>query len=169
MVLGSLVLFTLVGCKEPVPNPELRDPIYADLKAQLAATTTDLEAQKKTLADLKASLPKLDVLSIELRQARRQIAHASKRVSELEQMKMYYEIRMEQRKAFDERDYMRAFEKDLPWPDPDEFARYKEVKSLRTASRNWDDRVPKMTRNLKAQPGASKPKQEKKAEHGSAH
>lgn len=165
-MLGFVLVCLTIGCKEPVPNPELRDPIFADLKAQLAATTTDLEAQKKTVADLKGSIPKLDVLGLELRQTRRQLAHAEKRVSELQQMKLYYEVRLEQRKTFVERDYLQAFEKDLPWPDPAEFARYKEVKSLRVASRNWDDRVPKNTRNLKQQPGASKPKEEvKKAGH----
>jgi hypothetical protein len=168
-VLFGLFLI-LTGCKEPVPNPELRDPIYGDLKAQLATTLTELEAEKKEIAELEKTMPKMDVRTAEIRQARRLLVSHTHKFSQLKQMKEYYEVRLEQRKAFVEKDYLRAFEADLPWPNPDEYERYKVVKKLRTADRNWDSRVPKLTRNLKnPPPGSGAPaKKEEKSGHGEA-
>lgn len=174
LINGSFVglFLVLAGCKEPVPNPELRDPIYADLKAQLAATLSDVEAEKKSIEELETTMPKMDVRTAEIKQARRQLSSHTKKLSQLTQMKEYYEIRLEQRKSFVEKDYLRAFEADQPWPNPDEFDRYKVVKKLRTADRNWDSRVPKLTRNLKKPPegaGDSKgAKKEEKATGGEA-
>lgn len=163
-----LILF-LSGCKEPVPNPELRDPIYGDLKAQLATTLTELEAEKKEVEELEKTMPKMDVRGSELRQARRQLASHSRKLSALKQMKQYYEIRIEQRKSFVDKDYLKAFEADIPWPNPEEYERYKVVKKLRTADRNWDSRVPKLTRNLKNPPGGSAEGKPVKKEEGGGH
>ena len=40
--------------------------------------------------------------------------------------------------------YEKAFQKEEPWPNPEEYAAYKANKELRAANLNWNKRVPKL-------------------------
>ncbi len=169
-ILTQIVLYTVLslvlGCKQPEPNPELKDPIFNDLKAQLAATSGEVDKAVEDIKAAKESLEKLEVRTTERKQTIRQISTLEKKLSELQQMKIYYEVRIEQRKAFVQKDYLRAFHAEKPWPNPEEFERYKTVKNLRTAPKSWDTRVPKLTRHNKQVlgPDSAKKKEEKPTE-----
>ena len=163
LTLGSLAFLT--GCKpEPIPNPENRDPIYADLQAQEKATATDIEAEKKSVEEIRAEIEKAPVRTADRHHAMRQLSQHIKKLDQLKQMDQYYQIRLEERKTFDAKDYMRAFNAEQPWPDPKEFEEYKAILKLQTSSRNWDAHVPKLTRYMKnPPPGAGAKKEEKPA------
>ena len=62
------------------------------------------------------------------------------------QNRTYFEVRSSQRRLFDAEAYEKAFLADKPWPNPQEVAEYKKLKQLQSASRSWDERVPKTTR-----------------------
>ena len=159
LILGSLAL--LGGCKpEPIPNPENRDPIYSDLQAQEKATATDIEAEKKSIEETKAEIEKAPVRTADRHHAMRQLSQHIKKLEQLKQMDQYYLIRIEERKVFDEKDYMRAFNAEQPWPDPKEFEGYKAIRKLQTSSRNWDASVPKLTRYMKNPPPGAGAKKE---------
>jgi len=90
----------------------------------------------------------------------RELAMHQRNLIDARQRKAYFEIRSAQRKEYDQKAYLKAFEADQPWPNPLEVAEYKKMKALRNASLNWEDRVPKTTRYNKKVPVV----EEKKAE-----
>ena len=70
---------------------------------------------------------------------------------------LYFEEKKRQRYEHDQVAYQKAFDEDLPWPNPVEVAEYKQLKRLKQAPRSWDLRVPKLTRHLKQVPAEDKP------------
>lgn len=159
-----VALLLLVSCKSEDPNPELIDPIYNDLNAELKSATAALAENKKSLEDNQTKMaltkyPDLNYISLQKDRAGYLRVQAK-----LEQQAKYLEIRVEQRKEFARADYRRAFRADKPWPNPEEFEEYKARKRLRSAPRSWDKRVPKLTRYNKPAPEAKKA--EKNSEGG---
>ena len=144
-----MAVFVLFGCKKPIENPHLIDPIYKDLEARYKETEAAAEKEEGTLAELKGQTEELEPRDVKIRINTREIYAREKMLRSLKQQQLYYQIRMEQRKKFAQEDYKRAFDADKPWPDPQEFKDYVEVKKLQAANRNWDSRVPKLTRHLK--------------------
>ncbi|MGE5086962.1 MAG: hypothetical protein ACM3MG_11720, partial [Bacillota bacterium] len=56
IITAFAILFLITACNKPDPNPELKDPIYADLQTQLGAATQALEAEKKKLEGFEKDL-----------------------------------------------------------------------------------------------------------------
>lgn len=160
------ILFCVVGCKQPVSNPEAIDPIYSDLKSEATKASQAAETEKATIEELVMTIQKMEPRDPGKNRAIREKYQREAQLVQLQQMARYFEIRAEQRKAFDQKDYLEAFKAQKPWPKPGEFEEYKNRKRLQSVSRNWDDRVPKLTRHMPASTETSEKKPEKpKAAH----
>ncbi|RYZ70332.1 MAG: hypothetical protein EOP05_13465 [Proteobacteria bacterium] len=157
-----MLLSTLSGCKpKPIDNPEAIDPIYADLNALNAAATAKAEAQKKKIAELDEEVSKLSGRDPDLKRTLHEKGNLERGLKQIEQDALYFEVRATQRRQYDKEAYLKAFREGKPWPDPAEFKEYEEQKKLRAASRDWSERVPKLTGYNKPDPNA---KPAKKAE-----
>lgn len=155
-----LLILALLGCKKPLDNPESVDPIYRELVDASEKIKKSMEDQKKALAASKEELKKPDLTVGEKRQILKEISSTDKRIRLMDQDQKFFELRAQSRIAHVREVYPARFEKDLPWPNPDEIAQFEANKRLRGASRNWADNVPK----LKYGPDKSAAKAEKAEE-----
>jgi hypothetical protein len=134
----------LLGCSKPDPNPELKDPIYKDIEANLKASSKLLvDTEKKLEVLLQESSgygPRTKEKMVNLRDINKQ----KKIIENLKQSVAYLQIRLDRRKIQTHIDYSAAYSKKQAWPDPKEFENYKAVKKLKEAPRSWDARVPKL-------------------------
>ena len=146
------VCVCLSACKQPIAEPELIDPIYADLTSEFRNANSAYEAEKKAIEEAALKYKKTDAKDPFRKRALRELRMKERGLVDLRQKRDYFEVRLEQRKEYARRDYLKAFHADQKWPRPEEIAEYKTLKKLRGSSRNWDDRVPKLTRHLKQQP-----------------
>jgi hypothetical protein len=144
------------SCDKPVPNPETLDPIYADLVKQYEQAQKETDSEKVELAKTIDEISKYESRDPAKRKAIQQKYQREKHVRGLEERTTYFKIRSEQRLEFDQKDYLKAYYAKKPWPDPEQFKSYSEVKKLQSDSRNWDDRVPKTTRYDKPKKGTGK-------------
>lgn len=167
-VLLSLALMA-IACKKPLENPELIDPIYKDLGTELSSAKGSLAAEEKSVKELQDKIKALPPRDIGRIGMQKELIATEKKVVQLRQNVIYFEVRREQRLKFVQESYMRAFEADKPWPDPNEYAEYKKIKQLRAAPRQWDARVPKLTRHLKKAPTAQAPASDNKPQTPPAH
>ncbi|GEM_PF-5032526 len=162
IVMATFVLF-LLGCKKPLSNPENLDPIYTDL----------LKFEKDHYAVYKTKLSELEVIkkdwqSSEALSGRKKTAKARYFATEEEaekalQTSKFYKLRANTRKQEARKAYLIAFNKDQPWPPPDEYQSFLAENRLKNSSRTWDSRVPKWNQRLKKQSKASD-SEDKKAE-----
>ncbi|MCB0415696.1 MAG: hypothetical protein KDD50_15260, partial [Bdellovibrionales bacterium] len=90
-----IIIISFVGCKSENPNPELLDPIYKDLQAQLKATTSELESEKKNLIDLNKDLKNSAPRSADKKVALKNIKNTKIKIKFLTQKKKYLKIRNE--------------------------------------------------------------------------
>jgi hypothetical protein len=151
-ILLTLWLFT--GCEKPMENPEGADAIYQDMQKESLQATKAAEDEKKSLADVEASILKLgdrDPARIKVFQEK---YAREKKIVRLEETALYFKLRAEKRKAADQDSYLKAFKEKRPWPNKGEVAAYQAQRRLELAPRSWDARVPKM--------GASKTPEVKK-------
>lgn len=163
-ILVLIVASCLVSCRSKNPQPETLDPIYADLVATSAGLNSKAEAQRKKIEDLKMSLEKMPPRDPARKRTTKEMYDLERGLVQMEQQAKYFEIRAEQRKEYAKRAYDQAFDEGKDWPDPQELADYKEFQRVKHAPRNWEDRVPKMTRyNRQAAPPPGK---EEKKEGG---
>lgn len=161
-LLLAILLTTLIGCKAENPNPELMDPIYSDLKKEAEGAAKALEAQIKEKEASKLAIQKADPNSIELREAEKLYWQATKKIDLLRPIEHYYKIHAERRRVEGRADYRRSLAKGEIWPDPKEYEGYMTNKRLRSAERNWNRRVPKLSERMPA--NQSKPKLEASSE-----
>lgn len=161
-----VVVMTLMGCRKEDPSPELLDPIFADLQKRAADAKKSLEDEKKKQEDLKVSIEHAEPNSIDLKNARRDLATSEARSLDFDQKARYYDIRSRRRMYEDRVEYKKAFAKNEQWPDPREYSDYLVNIRLREAPLDWGKRVPKLQdRILNAGKVAEKGKEsEKKSE-----
>jgi hypothetical protein len=153
---GFLMLLATAGCKKPHPNPEQLDPIYGDFIKEVAQADKSIKEEEDQIKSVEAKLAALQPRDILRGSLSRELSGRKKRLVGLQERRLYFETRAEKRKAHAQREYLAAFEKDEPWPDPEEFSAYLAVKKLQSASRNWDDRVPRLKNSRSAPPEAEK-------------
>lgn len=136
----------IVGCRSEDPNPELRDPIYQDLKKEAAATEKAYEDAKKAKEAAYLAMVEAPARTIELKDAEKDYWKAVKLVDSLATASKYLSIRAERRRIEARVSYQRAFiaKKEGEWPDKDEYSGYLTNRRLREAPLNWNKRVPKL-------------------------
>lgn len=138
------VFLTSIGCKEKDPNPELKDPIYLDLKKIAEDLAKEVESKEKEVPKLKKEIEKEKVRTLPLKLARKKLREHLDKLKVVKQDAHYAKIRAEKRKVLGRQAYIIAFQKGESWPDPKEFELYKVNRRLRSADLNWNKRVPKL-------------------------
>lgn len=128
----------LSACNKPDPTPELKDPIYNDIQADLAATSAALEGELKTLEGFEKELSEVVPQTGQIKYAQKRVNESKEKINRYEQEKMYLELKLEARKKESKRSYMKSYKKGEPWPDPAEWSSYQTEKRLRNAKRSWD-------------------------------
>lgn len=128
----------LAACHKPEPNPELRDPIYSDLEAKKKELEGQISTEKKNLEEADGQIKKAVPQTGQIKFARKHYFEIKANLEKLQQLQKYYALRMESRKNEDQTEYLKAFEKDQPWPDPQEFDDYKTQESARFKKRTWN-------------------------------
>lgn len=141
-----LVAWLVTGCSRPHPEPEKLDPIYLDLKAEESKAQTAAEALADEIKIGKEELAKLPPRDPGRRKAEQDLRNQTSQLIQIEQMQQYYQIRAKQRVAYARDEYLKAFERNQPWPKPEDFEAYKKSKQLQSIDKNWSSRVPKQTR-----------------------
>lgn len=138
LIFTALVLF-FSSCNPKNANPERLDEIYLDLVAELDIANKALDSEEKNLASLikerNSSVPQTGQIKF----ANKKVADAESKVNALKQQKLYFEIRIEQRKH----EAMQRYEESLkeggrPWPDKEEVAMYRSVVKFQRDKINWD-------------------------------
>jgi len=180
MKLRYLMLFFLLltACEKPDPNPELKDPVYSDIAAQLDVVSKAAESEKKNLEGHEKDLASVTPQTGEIKTVQKKISDTLALINRWEQERSYLQLRLASRKKEDFLSYNKAFVEKKQWPDPEEYKAYKENQKLRTAKRSWD--VKERMRQLGIKSGTSKTAGgagaegghaggEKKAEHGGGH
>lgn len=148
-----IAALTLGACSKEDPNPELRDPIYADLGKRQADAQKAYEEASAKIKELVEKLEKAEANSLEKRDMERDLRKYRKVALDSEQMARYYKIRVERRRIVDKAAYREALEAKKEWPYPDEYSDYLTNRRLHEISLNWNARVPKLTDRLPSSAG----------------
>lgn len=133
LIYALFLLIPLLGAceKKLEPNPELRDPIYADYKAELGIAEQGIAAEKKTLEGHEQELKDVVPQSGQIKFAQKRIYESRDKITKLEQRKLYFELKIKARLAEIKKSYREAFAKKEDWPDPKEYEEYKVASKLR--------------------------------------
>jgi hypothetical protein len=132
------ILTVLCGCHSPNPHPELGDPIYLDIERDLKASAGAVQSEEKNLEDLKKALKDIKPQTGQIKYAMKKIYDSEGRLVKLRQINTYLQLRLDTRAKEDGINYLRAFEKDIPWPDPNEYKTYMSYKNMQLAPRAWN-------------------------------
>lgn len=144
-----LVLFS-AGCTSHDPNPELKDPIYLDLKNIVGDLASDVAIHKATIDDETKNKDLAEPRSKDLALTRNRLREAEQRLKKAEQALNYYEIKVERRRLEARLAYEKAHQKGESWPDPAEFQAYQTNKELKSANQQWSARVPKLQERIES-------------------
>lgn len=130
----------LFGCNKPNPNPELADEIYQDLTTQAGEVKKEAESEKKKLEGFKKDVEKAVPQTGEIKHAQKRYFESELRVSKLEQLAKYYELKAADRMRYTKTEYLKAFKAGKPWPTEEELAAYKQYKLSARVDGGWDSR-----------------------------
>ena len=163
IVMATSMIFFVLGCKKPMDAPEIIDPIYMDL-LKLEKEHDALYRAKLAEAEvIKKDWESSDALSGRIKTAKAKFFAKEEEAEKERQLARYFKLRAKTRQNETRKSYMEAFNKDLPWPNPEEYANYVAENRLRGASKSWDSRVPRWNQrvgNAKAGESADKKKPE---------
>lgn len=137
-----VILPLLVGCKKPLTEPELQDPIYKDLVSEYSNSQKAVADQEKKVEEAKAALATIIPQTGQSRKIYRKYFDEKSRLTLLKQQEEYFRVRSNSRKFEARAAYLKALEAEAEWPDPNEYASYQREKELKSRSRNWRDRTP---------------------------
>ena len=134
-----LPLFFLgaMGCHKPDPHPEAMDPIYKDIEKAQGEVKSQLDSESKAFEEAKNEVKKVVPQTGQIKYAQKHYFDSVARLQKLKQLHRYYTLRLKSRESEAQELYLKAFAKDQPWPDPEEFEVYKITESARTKSRHW--------------------------------
>jgi hypothetical protein len=136
-----IFVFLLVfGCEKADPNPELKDPIYADLVLQLSTTEKDLIEVNKNVDEQKNQLENAAPQSGQAGVFKKRYFGAMNTSDRLNQQIKYWKIRVEERKLSARKSYLESLKNGTAWPDPKEYEVYLSEKKLRQAKVIWDSK-----------------------------
>jgi hypothetical protein len=133
-------IFVSLGCSRPDPQPELQDPIWNDLRAQLGVTRKNIEDFRKLLEEHQAVVAQVKVQTGQIKYAEKRVWETKKYLETLYQQEKYWLLRIAERQVRTRANYLKAFKEGKPWPDKEEISQYMAEKRLRQASLQWDSR-----------------------------
>ncbi len=136
----TLLIFSLffIACDKPNPEPEKIDPIYADIQARLGAVTSQIKSAEKDLEDNKKEFEKVVPQTGQIKFAQKRVDDSDAALKKLQQMQLYWELKLKTRKNWAREQYLKAYNKKEAWPDPKEYEEYIAQKKLEEAPTTWD-------------------------------
>ena len=155
-LLFILCVLTLSACDKPNPEPEKIDPIYTDIQARLASVTSQIKSAEKDLEDKKKDVAAAVPQTGQIKFAQKRVHEAENALAKLNQLKEYWELRVESRKKWAREYYLKAYEKKEVWPDPQEIEEYQAQKKLEEAPSAWNAK--QRVKDFAAPPAPPKPK-----------
>lgn len=127
----------MVGCNNPEPTPELRDPIYQDLKSEESKLEKDIEAKEKDLEGIKEQQPNLADNDYQKKLNRDEIFRLQNEIRKMKQKKEFYTVSSESRQIFARKQYLEYFKQGKEWPPADVKERYFEAKKMEDSPMKW--------------------------------
>ncbi len=155
-------LLLLTACHKPDFSVYLEDEIYLDLKKSSETFHREAESEKKKANELIEQIERSQPQSGQAVAFIRQKNDAEARAQKAEQKSEFYKLRMVARQKQVIRDYLKAFNSGKSYEKNVGVEQYKEIEKLNAASRNWNDRVPKM----RSPASKGKPKKAEGEGHG---
>ncbi len=149
-ILTLMLALLCLSCERPLENPELSDNIYNDLIKDAKTSAAAVEEEKKTLAGLEEDIVATKLGDNSGKSKFRKKYDTENKIQMLKQKVLYYNLRAAKRKEYVANTYPSYFSKKMHWPDAEEWANYQASKRLSVASRDWNHRVPKLSKRIKA-------------------
>lgn len=140
LLMFLLLIFSVIACSKPNPNPELADEIYLDLDGQAQSAQKEFESEKKKLEDLKKDMDNAKPQTGENKYAEKRYFEAEQKVEKLEQQYKYFSLQAESRKQYTKKNYLKAFSDGKTWPTAEEVEDYKKYKQLSKVDPNWSEK-----------------------------
>ena len=134
----SFFALLLAGCNRPEATPELRDPIYQDIQAELNATQSKIADTESQLEGYRAQLDKVVPQNGQYKYFEKHVFETQKFVEKFKQQKKFWTVRLESRRNVVRRSYLKGFKSGKPWDPTKEFEAYQAEKRLRQARAEWD-------------------------------
>jgi hypothetical protein len=143
-LLFFISVILLAGCRHEEPNPEIFDPIYQDLVKSQKDSETELELEKKKHEEALVALERALPVTIELKNARKEVEKTTHNLVVINQRAHYARIRADRRLVIARAASHEAFINGKDWPPPEERIQYQTNRRLVTAPRNWAAHLPKL-------------------------
>ncbi len=128
----------MISCDHPVADPELLDPIYSDLLKESKSVDSQVAAATKELEGFESELALVVPQTGKIKYAQKRVRETKEKLDKLKQMSVYWKLRVDSRRAWDQEHSLKAFKEKKPWPPPDEYSEYKNQIALERAPKNWN-------------------------------
>jgi hypothetical protein len=126
-----------IGCNKPLPNPELKDPIYLDLVGSIEEKTAIAEDKRNLLKSSYIELEKAKSKPSEYIEKKNQYFKALEDVAVAEQNLRFYQIRAESRLIWIRNEYLESFKAGKEYSFGQSFDHYQKNKELQNSNRMW--------------------------------
>jgi hypothetical protein len=136
-----VLLIIVTGCNRADPYPERRDPVLADIEADLRLAERAVMTLEKEKTANKAQMEAARLQTGEAKTKWTAYHETEKNLDQAQQHVKYLKLRKETRIEQDRKSYRDALASGSPWPDPQEFKDYMTNKRLKTAPRDWNERL----------------------------
>ncbi len=126
-----------MGCKKPVENPELQDPIYMDFLGRADAIEKDIESKEKELESARIVIESPAAIIGEKKMAKETIFVVKNQIFILKQKLQFNKYSAESRKIYIRKQSLEAFKNDQDWVPKDVREAYFARKKLAEAPKTW--------------------------------
>lgn len=136
----TLTFIFLLSCNKPNPNPELIDPIYFEINSEIFEVQNRIGSAEKELIEAEGELKKVVPQTGRQRYSQDKVFEIKNKIIRLEQLKKYYQIKLESQKIKSRKDYVKAFNEKSVFPNPSRLNEYKEKQKASRMPTNWDSK-----------------------------
>jgi hypothetical protein len=137
VLLCIVISLWIVGCNQPIPNPELKDPIYLDIQSQISQKSAAIEAELKVLAEKKSDLAMAVPQTNQSKWAEKRVYESEYRLKMQKQEQMYWKLKLATRKQEAQKEYLQSFYAKTPWPDPKKHESWRKTQGIPKKVGTW--------------------------------
>ncbi|PWU22595.1 MAG: hypothetical protein C5B49_00355 [Bdellovibrio sp.] len=136
-VVSLLAAGLLISCNKRDPTPENRDPLFLELDARRRQTDQDLAAARAAYEEAQSKLLDVAPQTGQIKYAQKRIADTEERITKLEQLLKYYEIKYESQRWRAREAYLLAEFDNKPWPNQQEREDFLESLRAESSPHTW--------------------------------
>ncbi|MFN3455041.1 MAG: hypothetical protein ACK41T_08790 [Pseudobdellovibrio sp.] len=126
-IVAILLALSATSCKKRDPNPELSDPVYKQLLADLGVATAEHSSNLSLIEKIKSDLSKSKPQTGQNKVFEKQLNEAQNNSLYTAQMVRLYEVKIEQRKLEVQKRYLESLlENGRKWPDQEDIDKKEE-------------------------------------------